>query len=176
MITAQAYSDDRNVEVIFDCFEFFENASNEEIIQLARCGWGGDIPSDQVAISMADKVPDLAKMFTYLEIIAKDPLKKNCNGFECHVDEPQAKKWVQEYRPDLFKIIEANENVVPAPIWVLLDKHSGLLDNFVHSAKSAEAYGINNEGPESQVAYLLSVGFSVDEITKDVTVGAEGLV
>jgi hypothetical protein len=106
MIKAECHSDDRNVEVSFDATPWFKQASDKDILDLANCGWGGDYPADEVAEWMAgDKgrrgVKRIAEMFKYLEIIHGDPSKKNAQGFECHVDEEDARKCLAENRPKL---------------------------------------------------------------------------
>ena len=102
MIKAKAWSDDHNVEVEFDATAWFEGAGNKEILDLAACDWRGDYPADAVAMFMADQVPGLAALFKYLEIIAKDPLKKDLGGFECAVDAEQARQWIKEHRPNIL--------------------------------------------------------------------------
>jgi len=105
MIVAECHSDDRNVEVAFDATPWFKQASNKDILDLAGCGWGGDYPADEVAEWMADRRSKagkrIAEMFKYLEIIHGDPAKKNTQGFECHVDEDSARKWLAKNRPAL---------------------------------------------------------------------------
>ncbi len=106
MIQAEAHSDDRNVEVSFDATDFFAKASDKDILDLARCGWRGDYPADEVALRTADTHQNLAFMFKYLEAIANDPAKKDCHGFECSVNEADACAWVRENRQHLVTEIE----------------------------------------------------------------------
>jgi hypothetical protein len=102
MIKANAWSDDHNIEVDFDATPWFEGASSKEILDLAACDWRGDYPADAVAMFMADQVPELADLFKYLEIIAKDPLKKDLGGFECAVEAKCARQWIRAHRPNIL--------------------------------------------------------------------------
>jgi hypothetical protein len=102
IIPAEAHSDDHVINAQFDALAWFEGASNLAILTLARCEWGGDYPADDVAMSLAETVPDLARLFAYLEIITDDPTKKNCRGFECRVDEAHALEWLKNHRSTIW--------------------------------------------------------------------------
>lgn len=98
-ITANAYSDDRLYEVSFNAAPWFANATYDEILALARCGWGGDYPADAVVHSTIDNgdsnhVADLSAMMEYVT-------KKKDLGFECHIDEGEAMAWLKAHRKDL---------------------------------------------------------------------------
>ena len=97
-ITAEAHSDDRMFEVPFDATFWFQQASDQEILKLAKCDWGGDYPADHVAEFMADHFPYLASMFKY--IIRRD------TGFECYVTGPEAMAWLKANKPELAKQIQ----------------------------------------------------------------------
>ena len=101
-IKAEAHSDDYVIEVDFDATPWFAQASDEEIAALAAIDWGGDYESDEVADYCSD-VPGLVRLFDYLDNIRDDPMKKDCCGFECHVDEESALNWLQQYRPLLWQ-------------------------------------------------------------------------
>jgi hypothetical protein len=109
MIKAEVHSDDHVVEHNFDATKWFRLATDENIIKLAQCGWGGDYPADNVAIFMAEQDSGVADVFKYLELIAKDPMKKDCHGFECHVDEEQARSWIAKHRPHLIDKLSPEE-------------------------------------------------------------------
>ncbi len=106
-IPAECHSDDRNIECNFDAVQWMKDASDECIVELAKCGWGGDYPADEVAICQADLDKKVAEMFRYLEIIKGDRTKKDVCGFECHVDEDKALAWLKTNRPSTFAKIEA---------------------------------------------------------------------
>ena len=100
-VKAEAHSDDYNVQVEFDAADWFEQASDQEIVELVNCGWGGDYPADAVAEFLSDADLGLSKLFDYLHAIANDPSKKDCNGFECHIDPDKAAAWLNANRPQL---------------------------------------------------------------------------
>lgn len=109
-IKAEVHSDDHNIEVEFDAVPWFQQATDDEILDLAGCGWGGDYPADAVARFFSDSNSvgdalnqDIAGLFDYLEIIKNDPFKEDQSGFECHVDEASAMKWLETNRPALFQ-------------------------------------------------------------------------
>ena len=109
---AECHSDDRNVEVQFDAAPWFEQASKDDVMELASCGWGGDYPADDVAVHMADSVTRIADMFQYLEIIAHDRSKKDCCGFECHVERDDALIWLKKNRRDWYEELANDEELV----------------------------------------------------------------
>jgi hypothetical protein len=107
-ITARTYSDDRIVDIRFDAEWWFGNVGDQEIIDLAECGWGGDYPADAVAISMADHDTAVAEMFAHIERVSS-PGKPV--GFECHVDATEALTWLDDNKPELAARLRANENI-----------------------------------------------------------------
>lgn len=78
----------------FDCTSWFEQAADEDIVALAKCGFGGDYASDVVAeyYSNNEYYPEIVAMFSYKR-----------SGFECHVVEEQAVEWVKVHRPHLVR-------------------------------------------------------------------------
>ena len=98
MIRARVHPDDHAIEVPFDATPWFEQASDEEIMELVGCDWGGDYPADRVAMHMADEAhPEVAAVFRYVEIAqnVRDV------GFECYVEEADAVAWLRQHRPHL---------------------------------------------------------------------------
>jgi hypothetical protein len=93
VIRAEVHSDDFVFKTNFDATRWFENASNEELINLINCGFGGDYPSDDVARYFAETNEDVADVFDYLNI---KPV-----GFECHVNVDDAENWIKNNRPNL---------------------------------------------------------------------------
>ena len=93
-IQAEAHSDDRVVEVIFDAQQWFEQASDDEILALRDCGFGGDYPSDAVALFTAEHDEKVKRLFTYLDILGEG---RKTMGFECHVEESDAEVWLIEH-------------------------------------------------------------------------------
>ena len=99
MIRANVHTDDWHYDVDFDATAWFEQASDQEIIELADCGWRGDYPADAVAEFMADHNNQIQRLFDYLSHdprTGKDPI-----GFECSVNEGDARAWLKEHRPQI---------------------------------------------------------------------------
>ena len=103
-VHATAHSDDRVIEITFDASPWLAQADEKELVELVKCGWGGDYPADIVVKYIADSNLDekAVELFTYLHIIKKLRSKKDCNGFECHVSEESALSWLEKNRPDMF--------------------------------------------------------------------------
>ena len=99
MINAKCYSDDGAVEVKFDATAWFEQATEEQIKDLADIEWGGNYAADDVALFMAEQDKKVQKMFNYCE---NHP---DGIGFECHVTPEDAMAWVNEHRPN-FVILQ----------------------------------------------------------------------
>ena len=95
-VWAEAHSDDYVVEIPFEASSWFAQATDEEIIDLAECDFGGNYPADVVAQHYDDG--ETERLFRYLE---SQQGEKNAPGFECHVDGDQARAWLNAYRPAL---------------------------------------------------------------------------
>ena len=96
-IPAEVHSDDFVYETSFDALPWFEQASDDEIVELAECEWGGDYPADDVARHFEDSDTDVAAVFNYAA--------RTDNGFECHVEEEPAIKWLKANKPELLERI-----------------------------------------------------------------------
>ena len=105
-VPAECHSDDYLFECPFDATPWLAKASAEDIIALADCGWGGDYPADEVAITMAGKNKEIALMFKYIERYNKK--SKEHIGFECHVQEKEAIAWLEKNRPITYKKVQVN--------------------------------------------------------------------
>jgi hypothetical protein len=102
-IPAEAHSDDYVVEVHFDALPWFEQATDEEIQSLCEIEFGGNYAADAVAESFICILEDMSRLFDYLDIIRDLPSKKDCCGFECHIDREAAMRWIKENRPKLYQ-------------------------------------------------------------------------
>ncbi len=91
-VSAAAHTDDRVIEVAFDCTAWFQQASHEDVMRLANCGWEHDYPADEVTQFMADRNDDAKSIFSYLDLVHK--AKKEC-GFECEVNSEEAMAWLK---------------------------------------------------------------------------------
>jgi hypothetical protein len=117
-IRAEAHSDDHIQEVEFDASPWFRQASDQEILDLAACDWGGDYPADGVAEFMSGQNPDLDALFGYLHSIHNLRSKTDCCGFECHVNSDDAIAWLKQHRPALAALLDEEtptpQDVVPS--------------------------------------------------------------
>ena len=107
MISASCHSDDRRVEVSFDATFWFQQASDQELTDLAECSFRGDYASDAVAIFMAGKNKKGAGMFTHIEIMGQ----RESMGFECNVNANEAMDWSRRRHPHLIEEWKTNEDV-----------------------------------------------------------------
>lgn len=108
-VPAEVHSDDRVCECPFDAAVWLKKASYKDIKALHDCDWGGDYPADQVAIDMAGKDDDIAFMFKYIE--KKNKGVKEHIGFECHVQKPEALKWLDKNRNQIYTRLINEEEV-----------------------------------------------------------------
>lgn len=106
MIKAECWSDDKCIEVKFDATEWFKQAMERHIIELAQCGLRGDYPSDNVAFFMADINKEVQHMFDYINFRANEA---DC-GFECAVNIDDAMNWLTINRPHVAKKIQLTNN------------------------------------------------------------------
>lgn len=95
MIKAEVHTDDYAFKVEFDATPWFEIATQEQIQKLADCGWGGDYPADDVAIAMGNYDTNVEQFWIQKE----NADKRQPQGFECRVDEEQAREWLTANRP-----------------------------------------------------------------------------
>src|SRR5438045_9016152 len=93
-VKAECHSDDHIIEVTFDAEPWFEQASDEAVVQLASCGWGNDYPADDVASFVAGMNQDVQRVFTYLKLVA---CKRDHPGFECTVERSCAIEWIRRH-------------------------------------------------------------------------------
>jgi hypothetical protein len=96
-IGAEVHTDDHDIEINFDASPWFAQASDSEIVELANCGWGGDLPADAVAQESVKWYPEIEAILDH-----KGP-HKDLSGFECHVDESDAIAWLEANRPRMVK-------------------------------------------------------------------------
>lgn len=97
-VRAECHTDDYAFEYDFDAAPWFEQATDEQIIALANCGWGGDYPADDVARFVSDDDDRLGLLFRYTQTANR--------GFECHVNDGDAGRWLTEHRPQLLAALE----------------------------------------------------------------------
>lgn len=102
MIRAEVHDDEFRTSARFDATLWFEQASDEEILELAKIDWRGDYQADAVAeffeghdVGTPDTVEDVFKAVNVLD-----------TGYECSVEPEDAVRWVQANRPHLMDKIE----------------------------------------------------------------------
>jgi hypothetical protein len=107
-VSARTHSDDYIFDIPFDATPWFEQASDEDILELAHCEFGGDSPSDAVALFFEDSNDDISGMMNYVHAHNKSETVEHI-GFECYVDEAEAMAWLDENRPYLATAIAEME-------------------------------------------------------------------
>ena len=103
-IHAECHTDDYAFKYEFDAAPWFEQATDEQIIALANCGWGGDYPADAVAEYQADHDDRLRRLFDYLAVRNKGTGEDV--GFECSVAAGDADRWLSEHRPLVLALLD----------------------------------------------------------------------
>jgi hypothetical protein len=110
MIKATAVTDDGMIRIEFDAEPYFQEASENDLWELYLCDFRDDLPADSVAVYFSqDATLDL---FTYLDLVNKyNPLGDV--GFECCVNRKQALEWIDQHRPNLWKLIQSHDLKLP---------------------------------------------------------------
>lgn len=88
-------TDDGQYEIHFDATEYFAQASDDELLRLAECGWAGDYPADDVA-EYFDR-PQNPRM--------REAFREKEGGFEVRVHDGDAMAWLRRNRPTLYAAI-----------------------------------------------------------------------
>lgn len=105
-VRARAYRDDYAIDFEFNAAPWLAQASVEEIIDLARCGWGGDYAADAVAIESEALLQGTAEGDKLSALFALTSTEED-EGFECHLDHRETaanlSTWLKQYRPDAFE-------------------------------------------------------------------------
>jgi hypothetical protein len=102
-IPAEVHTDCHTAQARFDAEPWFNQASDQAILALAECGWGGDYPADEVAEFFSDtkRNKEVEDVFHTLRILRR----KEDIGFECHVEEEPAMAWLRQNRPHMVTMI-----------------------------------------------------------------------
>lgn len=98
VIRAEVHSDDFKMQADFDATPWFMAASKGAIVELSECGWRGDYPADNVAQFMARQNPEVEKVLDYATLQSE-------MGFECLVNEADAKAWLKENRQAVLRYL-----------------------------------------------------------------------
>lgn len=167
-ISAEVHTDCRSAEAKFDATRWFEQASDEEILQLAECGWGGEYPADEVAEFFSDSKLDekVVEVFHVLHILRRSKEM----GFECNVNKEEAMVWLQQNRPYLAAIIQ-NQDEAPQDrkFYVATMTLNDLLNIGTEGGKSLKETIIEIGEKEASAA-----GFPTEETDIDLHISANG--
>jgi hypothetical protein len=106
-IRAEVHTDDHAAVAIFDARAWFEQASDQEIFDLAteNGGYGHSYAADAVGVFFEDDQDVVGDVFAYQR---RTPRQMNGDtmGFEVEVDEDMATAWLRAERPHLIPWIE----------------------------------------------------------------------
>lgn len=100
-VPAEAHSDDWAVKVSFDAGAWLVQASDEELVALAREEWCNSYEADAVADFYRER--ETKALFDYLDSQRGEP---SAPGFECSLDRQEVEQWLQAERPHLVAWIE----------------------------------------------------------------------
>ena len=92
-VEARVKTDDGAYEAIFNAIPYLRQASWKDLQKLAACNFGGDYPADEVAWWVASEGGD-DEVAHVMRRIQKDSL-----GFEVHINEDEARAWLDAVRP-----------------------------------------------------------------------------
>ena len=108
VIEAEVHSDDHVIEVSFDAEAWFTSATDEEIIELAETGWGGDYAADDVAQSLEEFNLEIEQLFDYVFIRnhGGGNTRRDAIGFEVHIKEEDAIEWLKNNRASVYAATE----------------------------------------------------------------------
>jgi hypothetical protein len=99
VILASVISGDNHIECDFDAVDWFEQATDEEILDVDRTAWSDSYPTDAVARYCEDQ-PAVAKVFEYLE---KHAERGEEATYACWISQLDAMTWLWENRPYLAR-------------------------------------------------------------------------
>lgn len=100
-ISAKAHSDDWKAKADFNAHLWFDQASDEEVIDLAENGWGGDYSADVVALFMEERSLVIESLFEYIQISKM--------GYEVEINPDEAAAWLEKHRPHLYADLKRRE-------------------------------------------------------------------
>lgn len=103
-VPAVVYSDDHAKRATFPANRWFAVASDEEIRDLARIGWGYDLEADRIAYFLRDLYSQIEQVLEYCrqsKWASTEPV-----GFEVSVNKAQAMAWLATHRSDLWQELE----------------------------------------------------------------------
>jgi hypothetical protein len=98
MIRAEVHDDEFRTSARFDATAWFEQASDKDILDLAKIDWRGDYAADCIAeffegrdVGTPDSVDDVFAAVNVLD-----------TGYEVSVEPEDAMRWIEKHRPQLM--------------------------------------------------------------------------
>ena len=104
VIKAEVHTDDGLDQAYFDATLYFADpdTTDGDLLELARCGFKGDYPADDVARYFDGKNADVTALFRHHHDLVGTPRE---TGFECHVDPEDALMWIRKHKPYIIGAI-----------------------------------------------------------------------
>jgi len=156
-VQATVWSDDRNLEATFDAAPWFAQATPEDVLALAAIGWRGDQQADVVAEHVAQLNAEVRAVFDYVGML---PTKLEI-GFECEVEEDDARAWLQMHNRNLWarvlcqqfdvRLVQAEEPEVLGR-WDWLDHQGNASDSSFETIEGAALDAVVKLGLEWRAA------------------------
>lgn len=106
-IAAECHSDDRLYSAGFNAVPWFQRAKDSDILDLAAVDWGDEYAADEIGMFMATFVPDVERMFDYIE--RYNQAHKEHIGWVCTVNKDDVLQWLESHRPQLHQQVLAIE-------------------------------------------------------------------
>lgn len=109
MIKADVNTDDKAFELEFDAEPWFSQASDDEIVELAACGWACDEATNAVAIWTGQNPNDIPENEEVTEMFSEISDTDNyptMPEIECSIDEADARQWLEKNRSALLEVID----------------------------------------------------------------------
>lgn len=101
-VRATCYSDDHLVTVHFDAVPYLKTATDIAIVDIFKCGFGGDYAADHCA-EFFEKGETKA-VFDHTHIMRRNGGEM---GFECNLEQRDVLHWVQKNRPSVLQLLKA---------------------------------------------------------------------
>lgn len=92
MLKANAHDDTYEYNCFFDACPWFEQASDEELLALAECDFGGDHPANIVAEFFEEDNDEIHR------------LKRYGTGFSVQINPFAALQWLQSNAPEVYRV------------------------------------------------------------------------
>jgi hypothetical protein len=114
VIPAHARSHDKALTADFDATRYFEQADDEDLMELAKRGFRGGYPAWTMAEALAPREPALRELLDAVIAASERGEVVGFVGFDCGVDEEAARDWIRAQRPELHERIERRPAVEAA--------------------------------------------------------------